>query len=171
MKKIILGILSILITFLLFIYYNSFIYQSNFFTEIESQIFRIKAEIYYKKELEIIKNVFNTLIINDTPPLNWKNIVKNKKYSNETFYFFKIWFEQEKVTLDDIKDSYALSLTDMKNRRAIDMRYGENRPYIRVTIYENGKVYMWFPMNNCLYDADVNGDNRVDEKDLEKKLL
>ena len=109
---------------------------------------------------------------NEQPPKNWQTLVgsRSNRFGDGLFYFFKVWFTESGVTTQDIKKSYPIFAFKNNDKVMFELRYGYSNPTIQFTIVTTQdnkmKADFVFPLNNCLFNADYNNDDILDEKDV-----
>jgi hypothetical protein len=86
------------------------------------------------------------------------------------FFFFKIWFEDVGVSASRISRAYVdLPAWEGSTSIMFNLNYGRYLPVIQCVVTpSNGanRVRATFPLNNCYFYPDVNGDKRIDKQDL-----
>ncbi len=140
--------------------------------ELQVQITRLFVADRYKREVNFAKFILKTIAENEEPPEIWQTIVQPtlNRFSNDSFYFFKIWLIESKTTLQDIENSYPIYIFEKDNKILFELRCGRSNPTIQFTIIREQesklKSDFIFPLNNCLFDPDYNKDDKYDRKDV-----
>jgi hypothetical protein len=172
MKKIIIYIVlgcSLLGLSIYIIFYNQ---DTRFIDELQVQLIRILTINQYEEESKYAKFVLAEIINNENPPNNWKDQIgeRSQRFGDGLFYFFKVWFIESKTTLSEIEHSYIIIPRKVENGVLLNLRYGNAKPTIQFCIVrdENNKLKadFTFPLNNCTFDADYNGDRVYNIKDV-----
>ncbi len=145
---------------------------TGFFDEMLIQINRVSAGFYNKSEINQSKIILTTILQNDHPPANWKNLVAHNPQndSTELFYYYKIWTIKAKLSLKDVKGSYPIFESTQNNIISINMRYGKSKPVIKFPFFRDagGNILtgLFFPINEQPMSADLNKDKKINHDDV-----
>lgn len=147
-------------------------YGTGFFEEILIQLNRVSTNLSKKDEVTQSREILKTIIENEHPTENWKNlIVKNPKMNHaELFYYYKIWTIKTKLSQKDIVASYPIFQKGTNDITIINMRYGKSKPILQFPFFKDqlGNLIagLFFPLNEKPMSADLNSDNAVNYKDV-----
>jgi len=172
MKKIAISIGFGLCILGLSIYIISYKQHTRFLNELAIQTYRILTINKYKEESDYAKYVLSEIINNDNPPKNWKDQIgeRSQRLGVGLFYIFKVWFIESRTPLSEIENSYIIIPHKIESGVMFLLRYGNSKPAIQFHIVrtKNNKLKadFTFPLNNCTFNPDYNGDNVFDMKDV-----
>lgn len=119
------------------------------------------------------------VVTNDSPTAEWLASVDDRNMSvNKTnyFYFLKVHFTECQTRPSNIRRGRIWVWQDSPTNAVGNFYYQRFAPCLQMAFLketpEEWKVWAGFPLNNCLYDPDVNRDGAVDREDVEaaKKL-
>lgn len=123
-----------------------------------------------EKEIAMTKEFLKSTIIDEKPRDYIRQYFLSYKDYSESFYYFKIWFKENNILLKDIANSYPKTFFKDKNRIGLDLYYSKEQPNIQsVLVFKNGNYKIrsiHFSLNNCMFTADKNKDNKIDRNDL-----
>ncbi len=154
------------------VFFLSMHYHTGFFDEILIQMTRMDAGFFNKAEVRQSKQVLKTIIENEHPPENWPGMIFKPGDNNaeQLFYHYKVWVTKTQVTLADVKGSYPIFKSKEDKAILINMRYGNKKPVLQFPFYKTGSgkllTGLFFPINELPFDADLNKDHIIDQKDV-----
>lgn len=172
MRKIAYTIVVLILFLFGGVFALSLYHETTLPNEFQNQISRMHAAIKYSDEVNYARVILRTIAENEKPPQNWQELVgpRLNSCSDKSFYFFKVWIVESGTTLNDIDSSYPISVFKEDRVVMFDMRYGHLNPILQFTIYPEKanemRADLVFPLNNCLFNADYNGDDVYDSKDV-----
>ena len=127
-------------------------------------------------ETNAVKSFFIETIEAELPSENWKSKVYtwDKAINPEDiFYFYKLWFIESGTSRWDVRTAYPLFAGKIDENYYIDLYYKNNQPIIRCHFFKQDnqqKIAAAFPMNNCMFAADYNHDDKIDRLDVKLAL-
>ncbi len=154
------------------VFFLSMHYHTGFFDEILIQINRLDTGLFNKAEVRQSRQLLKTIIKNEYPPENWQAFIVKpaENDADQLFYHYKVWVTKTQLTLTDIEDSYPIFKSKKDKAILINMRYGNDKPVLQFPFYRttNGKLLtgLFFPVNELPFDADLNKDHIIDQKDV-----
>ena len=124
-------------------------------------------------ELERARRFCQQIITNESPTEEWLSSVDDSHGPfNKTNYFYalKVHFTECQTKERDIANARVLVFEQSPTNTAADFYYQRHAPYLQMHFRRVGddqwKVRAIFPLNNCLFNPDVNKDGNVDQKDV-----
>ena len=144
-----------LITFLLFILFCATACKHQF------------AE--FQNEIALTRSFMIEIVSTEKPSSDWLELCDHSD-PQQMFYFFKVWFVENQITVDQVKNGKILIASQLNNgRTGIDILIKKDLPEIRsILVQDHGKtkLILQFPMNNCTFTADKNHDGSIDAEDV-----
>lgn len=114
------------------------------------------------------------IIVNDVPTAEWLASVDDRdRIRDKTNYFFglKVHFTECQTTPANIRRGRIWVFQDTPTIAVGNFYYQKYAPYLQMTFLktrqDDWKVQAGFPLNNCLFDPDVNEDGKVDDADVQ----
>jgi hypothetical protein len=147
-------------------------YSIGFFDEMIIQINRLSIGFYNKSEVNQSKLILTTIMVNEHPPSNWKDLIAhNPQNSNtELFYYYKIWSIKTKLSFKEVKNSYPIFKITKNNIISINMRYGKLKPAVKFPFFRdaggNLLTGLFFPISGQPISADLNKDKKISYDDV-----
>ncbi|MDD4060234.1 MAG: hypothetical protein PHW08_05980 [Kiritimatiellae bacterium] len=114
------------------------------------------------------------IVTNDAPTADWLASVDDwSKIGNKTNYFYslKVHFTECRSRPSDIRRGRIWVFQDTPTNALGEFYYQRSAPCLQMKFLkktaEDWKIRAIFPLNNCLFDPDVNKDGTVDQVDVQ----
>jgi len=162
---------TIIVLCVLFVFIESRKNFRPFFQEAYVLYTRYVKALNYKNEIYHAKKLLQLTISEEHTPENWGAITGEltERMPDASFYTFKVWFIESGVSIEDIENSYPTMIFKDEYATRLILNYSKDLPEISFNIFNDNndiKADAYFSLNNCLFSADYNKDEKIDYQDV-----
>lgn len=138
-------------------------------------------QLTQSSDLVQVREFLAATIERDSPDAEWTSsfqtgVPSDRLTAHKVFFSFKVWFAENGVTTQELRQAQATGSQTRDGAHApgrfddVEIDYRPPLPIIGVRIVHQGDAkgfFPRFPLNNCLFQPDQNGDGVLDMQDVE----
>ena len=138
------------------------------------QVLLTASSLKHSEARDRARDFCGRIVTNDAPTAEWLASVDDRdKIGDKTnyFYFLKVHFIECQTQPSHVRHGRILVFQDTPTNAIGHFYYQHYAPCLQMTFLKetpgDWRVRAIFPLNNCLFDPDVNRDGKVDRIDVE----
>ena len=133
-----------------------------------------RSSVKHPQELASARLFCQRILTNDAPTAEWLSTVDDwDRVRDKTNYFYslKVHFVECQTSLAHLRRARIWVFDGGPTNASAYFYYQRHTPCLYLTFRkvrpDDWRIMATFPLNNCLFDPDVNKDGLVDQKDVE----